>query len=291
MGINLTGARFILHAQRTGVCLADTVTLGRQTLYVTVQDFTKLFASFGLNLPMPEARKLYSESNGYSEAFFRRLGAARVESIDASAYENASIIHDMNLPIPSGLRESFTAVVDGGTLEHIFNFPTAIQNCMDMLRIGGHFLAITPANNFMGHGFYQFSPELYFRVLCPENGFSDTTVFLSECCPPYDWFEASDPEKVRSRVLLTNYCETYMMVVSRKERSVTLSQFPQQSDYVRTWDSSAEGAGHAPREKSLMRQFTPDTMKAVMYHVVRCLPMLRRRRRFPQPFYQAIKRL
>jgi hypothetical protein len=31
--------------------------------------------------------------------------------------------------------------------------------------------AVTPANNQMGHGFYQFSPELFFRVFSQENGY------------------------------------------------------------------------------------------------------------------------
>src|SRR5438477_418150 len=79
--------------------------------------------------------------------------------------------HDMNEPIPDKFKETYTAVLDGGSLEHVFNFPVAIKNCMEMVKVGGHYLAITPANNFFGHGFYQFSPELYFTVLSKENGF------------------------------------------------------------------------------------------------------------------------
>ena len=71
------------------------------------------------------------------------------------------------------LKNKYTLVIDGGCLEHIFNFPVAIKNCMEMLQEGGHFIGITPANNLMGHGFYQFSPELYFRIFSKENGFAD----------------------------------------------------------------------------------------------------------------------
>ena len=96
-------------------------------------------------------------------------------SIDASAYENATMVHDMNLPVGDELKQKFSVVIDGGTLEHVFNFPTAIRNCMEMLKVGGHFFAHTMANNFMGHGFYQFSPELFYRVFSPENGFRDAS--------------------------------------------------------------------------------------------------------------------
>ena len=55
-------------------------------------------------------------------------------------------------------------VIDGGLLEHVFDFPTAIRNCMRMVRQGGHLILNLPVNNFPGHGFYRFSPELVFRV-------------------------------------------------------------------------------------------------------------------------------
>jgi len=59
-------------------------------------------------------------------------------------------------------------VIDGGTLEHVFNFPVAIKNAMQMVRAGGRLSLSPPANNYFGHGFYQFSPELFYRVLSAE---------------------------------------------------------------------------------------------------------------------------
>ena len=47
------------------------------------------------------------------------IGAKQVESIDAAPYENASIIHDMNFPLPGGTR--YSMVLDFGCLEHVFN--------------------------------------------------------------------------------------------------------------------------------------------------------------------------
>lgn len=53
----------------------------------------------------------------------------------------------MNLPVPEVHKDSYTAVLDGGSLEHIFNFPVAIKNCMEMLKVDGQYLGITPVNN------------------------------------------------------------------------------------------------------------------------------------------------
>ena len=52
-------------------------------------------------------------------------------------------------------------VVDGGTLEHVYDVPQAIRNILLMLRVGGIFLAESPVNGHAGHGCYQLSPEFY----------------------------------------------------------------------------------------------------------------------------------
>jgi 2-polyprenyl-3-methyl-5-hydroxy-6-metoxy-1,4-benzoquinol methylase len=91
---------------------------------------------------------------------------------------NASIIHDLNKPVPKELEERFDVVLDGG-LEHVFDFPQAIENAMRMTKIGGHLILETPANNLCGNGFYQFSPELFFRVLDSGNGFELERLYLA----------------------------------------------------------------------------------------------------------------
>ena len=40
-----------------------------------------------------------------------------------------------------------------------------------MVKLGGHFIGVYPIDNFCGHGFYQFLPELFFRCFSQENGF------------------------------------------------------------------------------------------------------------------------
>ena len=105
---------------------------------------------------------LYSDS-GYTDVLFEYLGADSTCAMDASAYEGADILHDLNLPVHGSLFGSFDTVFDGGTLEHVFNFPVAISNVQRMLK-NGLFISVNGANNFLGHGFYQFSPELMWRA-------------------------------------------------------------------------------------------------------------------------------
>lgn len=169
----------------------------------------------------------------------------QVDSMDCSDYENATIIHDMNKPVPAKLKNKYDVVIDGGALEHIFNFPVAIRNCMEMTARGGYFLSISNANNYMGHGLYQFSPDLYYRTLCKANGFSMQYCRLLE----HRLFRkkrryVKDPAAVGKRVEIINRYQTSIYVLARRltgNHSV-LAAFPAQSDYVVKWTGKGGGS-------------------------------------------------
>jgi hypothetical protein len=215
--------------------------IGRQNYtMLTPTEFHVQLLRGGIDLTKEEAESLYNERAGFVEPLITLLGAEKIESIDYSAYEKATIIHDLNQPIAEHLKNAFSCVLDGGALEHVFNFPQAVKNCMEMVSVGGHFLGVTAGNNFLGHGFYQFSPELYYRVFSQENGYKVQEMFVCETDPGAQWYRVADPETLKSRVELVNSRPTYMMVSARKLRCADIFRTPpQQSDYVATWSNQA----------------------------------------------------
>ncbi|MBL0274321.1 MAG: hypothetical protein IPQ06_14930, partial [Chitinophagaceae bacterium] len=108
-----------------------------------------------------------------------------------------------------------------------------------MLQLGGHYIGITPANNLMGHGFYQFSPELYYNVFSEENGFKMVKAII--CAQKRDgsfsdWYEVVNPREVKSRVMFTNDVPAYLMVIAQKTAETEIfKKSPQQSDYENIW--------------------------------------------------------
>jgi len=111
-----------------------------------------------------------------------------------------------------------------------------------MLDVGGHFFSHTMANNFMGHGFYQFSPELFYRVFSPENGFRmhRVVVFEQRVGRPR-WYEAADPNDINERVELINGRPTYLFVHAERIADVPLfAAAPQQADYAAHWSQNAK---------------------------------------------------
>jgi SAM-dependent methyltransferase len=203
----------------------------------------RLLTEFGFR-PDPEILKA---SNSFGEPLLRFLGAQEIVSVDASPYQGASVLHDMNLPIPDDLKGRFDVVLEGGTLEHIFNFPVAMRNCMEMLAPGGFYLGISPANNFCGHGFYQFSPDLFFRIFSQENGFRIERVILCEVSEDAEWFEVLDPLKVSQFVeTLGGVKPTYLLIHAKKLEDVPLfRRYPEQSVYTMLWKGEFPGKDSA----------------------------------------------
>jgi hypothetical protein len=242
MGLDQNGVQFLLYARGLGVDFAHSAMIGRQSLYLNASQLAGSFAKFGSPLNRPTLDRLLDAHGGYAEGLFECLGARQVSSFDAAAYEGATQIHDMNLPLPEQHKRQFSMVLDGGSLEHVFNIATALKNCLEMVRVGGHYLAISPANNFMGHGFYQISPELYFSVLRPVNGYELLRVLVYEDRPRARWYAVSDPAAVQRRVTLANRRPVYLLVIARRVSDVVpLQTAPQQSDYAAAWDRGKDG--------------------------------------------------
>jgi hypothetical protein len=273
MALTKNCSTFLFYAKSLGVSFEKTIMLGRLLLNMDRQDIVNDIERFRNNAKSIDQ---VAFKDKYSEPLFDILGAVKIDSMDVSDYEKATVLHDMNKPIPAELKGKYTAVVDGGTIEHVFNFPVAIKNCMEMLQVGGHYLGITPANNLMGHGFYQFSPELYFSIFREENGFhvKKMIILTQDFSGKFsDWYEVLDPREAKTRVLVTNSQHTYLLVAAEKlaERPIFQTS-PQQSDYVATWHKKEalqtnKKLESESRLKFLYRKFTPRPLKIVAHNI------------------------
>jgi len=261
MAIDIEVARFLLAGARAGIVFNECATLGRQFYLPGFNESRRLLRAHGRDpRDFPELFiNQHSDRYRYAEPFFKTLGVQRLVSIDASDFEGATLIHDLNLPIPDDLKSQFDVVYDGGTLEHIFDFPTAVRNCMEMTRAGGRVILHTPANNQFGHGFYQFSPELFFRIFSEPNGFAMERMIAIEYGPRRRWYEVVDPDVIHARGALINTFPVLLVVQARKIKSKPLFQHaPQQSDFSAVWSGPAKEdrrtSGPAISSKPLVQQ-------------------------------------
>lgn len=271
MAIGIEGCKLLFYSKKFGVSYTNTLTLGRLTLYVSREEIINTINTYNTN-----EKKITEVSfdDNYSEPLFKILGAETIDSMDFSSYENATILQDLNIPFPNELKNKYTAVVDAGTIEHVFNFPTAIKSCMQALQIGGHYIGVTPANNQMGHGFYQFSPELYYRVFSDANGFKVKKMLIQvDSEKNTQWYEVADPAIVNNRVMLTNNLPISLVIIAEKISDKNIFEtIPQQIDYVNTWDAHTSITENKiqpnqSRIKFLYKKLMPKRIKIILRNI------------------------
>lgn len=249
MGIDSNGLRGLLYLKKIGVDFSRTAMIGRQFYVVDTSTLQASLEAFGHHVSDQEVERLLVGSGYYIEPLLSFLGADLIHSFDNSAYEGASHVHDMNCPISDAMKNQYTLVIDSGTLEHVFNYPVAIANCMQMVAVGGTCVLITPANNFCGHGFYQFSPELFFDVFSSINGFEIQDVIAFEDKASAQWYSVQSPMHAKQRVMLQSGLPVYLLIIAKKIADVDVFRVtPQQSDYAAAWDRSLKQQSTAPEE-------------------------------------------
>jgi hypothetical protein len=191
----------------------------------------------------------------FAEPFFQSVGATSVDAIDFSPYQGANFIHDMNDPLPDSLKGRFQLLHDGGTMEHVFHVPNYLANCMKLLKVGGFYVGVVPTDLWMGHGFYQFSPELMFRVFSEPNGFRLRAHGLGVWGKKNRVFAMPDDKLWRGRMEPQFGNQTLLLIVAQKVADVEPfgQGWPQQSDYASRWaahDAFAEAVKSTPTRKS-----------------------------------------
>jgi hypothetical protein len=172
----------------------------------------------------------------YADTFLKCLGVESLDIMDASEYEGATVIHDLNQHLTKDYIKRYDCLIDGGTLEHVFNFPQAIKTCMELVELGGNLILITPWHNYAGHGFYQFSPELFYRILSPDSGYCVERMLINQ---KGKWYSIKDPELIKSRIENKSSEKTQLYIsAKRTEIKPIFTKWPQQSDYSYSWSNA-----------------------------------------------------
>lgn len=242
MAIDINNARFLIALKRNGINFSNTATVGRQGLFIPTRLIPEIFAEGGV-LPSKQINFGTAEFVDFSEPFFQQLGCDDLATIDYSDYEGATVIQDMNKPVPDSLKNRFGVLIDSGSIEHMFNVPQAIFNYMQMVKNDGYLVLVNmPVNNHAGHGFYQFSPELFFNLLTPENGFEVKTLMLAADAPFSKFYSVTRPEVAKSRIELFGNESVMLFVVAKKIKNVDSLTIPVQHDYAVAWKGNTASA-------------------------------------------------
>jgi len=221
MGLGINGFNFLKYFTQDNH-LGEVLTLGRTSNHINWID------------PDNNKKPIYIES-----ILKKEFKAISVSSLDASSYEGATIIHNLNNQISEDeINRKFDSILDLGVIEHVFNVPNALLTIAKLCKNGGHIIHSQTHNDCSGHGFWQFSPELFFSWYSESNGFSETEVFLVDINKPNYWIKCTKPSQ-GERISLEGKNVPYSMIlVKTKKVSNKQSLTITQSDYEYLWEKS-----------------------------------------------------
>ena len=244
MGISINFARMLLQSFRQEGNFESTLMIGRLAFHLQKHRLEKAMLKAGL----PPAVAADSVKDLSPDAFLRALGARTIDSVDVSDYQDCSIVHDMNTPLPAACHRKYSAVLEGGTIEHVFNVAQAMQNCMDAVAMGGRLYIWQMGGNNAGHGFFSFSPEFFYRALEEKYGFTVELMLMHEYTRPDRIYKIKDSKEALGNVNITTDYGTNILVQARRtgEGDSLMRSHPQQFSYTKKWEAGS-GAASGPK--------------------------------------------
>jgi SAM-dependent methyltransferase len=242
MGISKGGYALLCELKRDTLHLGSSILqLGRQHTFVTTTQLLKTYRRFGLSCDI-SPMDFNSQRPGYVDdlKLFRTLGFSTVHSLDASDFEGATYVHDLNKPVASELAKTFDVIYDGGTTEHIFSVPTVLQNIFTLLKEEGVVIHHSPSHNHVDHGFYMFSP-MFFYEWYRANSWEILKSYIIEYGPNHNgksWVVRRYEPGAIDQLSFGGWGSEMLAIwlVAKKTTSSTCDVIPQQGIYKTKWE-------------------------------------------------------
>lgn len=224
------------------------LTLARQQIYVTNERLIKIAIEMNYTLSKFEDSSRTSTKNKHGlakpisdVALFHSLGFSEVKSLDYSDYEGANEIFDLNSrELPEHLEGAFDVVLDPGTIEHVFHLPNTLKNIFKMIPVGGRIIHISPSSNHIDHGFYMFSPTLFFDYY-RSNRFEINTFNIIKYSQNHDtepWLIYDYMPGCLDPISFGGLDDGMygILCIVTKSKDSSYDVIPQQGSYVKTWN-------------------------------------------------------
>ncbi len=166
----------------------------------------------------------------HQDVLFKMLGFTNVESLDYFSDENPTHIVDLNQPIPEFLANRYDLLYDGGTMEHCFDTKSVLTNCVKMLKVGGVIAHHVPMSGSIDHGFYQYSPTLFFDFY-EENGFSEMNLKIHFMDGHDEYYIEHEYGKEKRLPNWFDYGSRYIFFTAKKQTAIPEIKVPIQNKY------------------------------------------------------------
>ncbi len=219
MALTFHTFKFLEKLKKENHFFGETLSIGRLNNLIKKDEFKKLKLDF-------------SDDFFADRLLCNNFEITSLNALDYSSFEDADIIQDLNKPIVN-IEKKFDTILDFGTSEHVFDVSQCLKNISNLCKKGGIIIHCLPANNNCGHGFWQFSPELFFNIYSQKNGFNETEIILINLFDKKNWYLVNKQKK-GDRLELNSSEPLYLLVKSKKVNESNYEDI-NQSDYEHQW--------------------------------------------------------
>lgn len=241
MGVNTESFHF-LDINKDLFLNKKILTIWRQTNYIDQKILNKFW------IPKEE----YTD-----HIWIKRRKVNILDSIDFSDYEWPTYTHDFNTPIDPNFHHQYDIIFDGWSSEHMFNPVQAFYNYHDIIKTWGYYIGILPMNNHVNHGFYQFSPDFFYRFFSEERWYK-TKCFVYK---KWWWYMIKDllsfPEVYHANLSISSYPNLIYVVAHKIWNKEVFLEYPKQTVYhnhLRNTNSSNIGKQQNQKKPTLLQK-------------------------------------
>lgn len=165
MGISKAAVHYLLKEAKKEPFTGRVLTLGVQQVILSEDELGKLADRVGYKLTpvTDETIAKFDRHHHLTDMYLlKSLGFDEVVRTDFSDFQGADFTMDMNqAETPADHIGKYDVLIDGGTIEHVFHLPNSLMHIFRFLKVGGRVVHISPSSNNIDHGFYMFSPTLF----------------------------------------------------------------------------------------------------------------------------------
>jgi SAM-dependent methyltransferase len=180
MGIDFSQIQFFDICHKHGGLQTPLLGLGSLAIRESKGDIEGLATAFGYTTLRREQSVRAFFLDRYNISDYR----------DCDINGSAEILLDLNKRIPENMVGAFGTVLNGGTLEHVFDIRQAMENLHRLVRPNGSFIHMVPVT-WYEHGFMNFNP-VFFHTVAEANDYTTlaegfyflTGAFLGESDKP-----------------------------------------------------------------------------------------------------------
>ncbi len=174
MGIDIAQTRFLDACADRAPITGPTLALGSLTIRETDETIERFAHEQG--------HSRLAREKTVAALMIERYGVGRYFSCDINGLADLRL--DLSRPLPPEHKGVYGSILNGGTLEHIFDIRQAMENIHDAVTLGGLIIHTTPMT-WHDHGFYNFNP-VFFHQTAEANAYEIVAEGYYFCAGTFD---------------------------------------------------------------------------------------------------------